>query len=120
MTRQGVRVMPETNPSHRPLDHGDRHRYRRVRTIRSPQSCRSYRLRQTRTTTVRASCSDMRDTPIAAFPAQSSRTAVHTPYTDIPKWALLLPPFSITACHVFLPRIVVRHAELRKLPLERT
>src|SRR5712691_8856366 len=104
LTRQGVRVMPETNPSHRPLDHEGRHRYRRVRTIRSPQSCRSYRLRQTRTTTVRASCRGMRDTPVAAFPAQWSRTAVHTPCTGIPKWALLLPPFSLAACHVFLQR----------------
>src|SRR6266568_6389386 len=104
MTRQGVRVMPETNPSHRPLAPEGRHRYHTARTIRSPQSCRSYRLRQTRITTVRASCCGMRDRPAAACPARWFRTAVHTPCTSIPKWALLLPPFSITAYHVFLRR----------------
>src|SRR5262249_28465143 len=119
LTRQGVRVIPETNhPSHRPLGHEGRHRYRRARTIRSLQSYRSYHLRQTRTTTVRASCYGMRDTRAAACLAQWSRTAVHTPCTDIPKWALLLPPFSITASHVFLQRsIVVRPAQPRKFPL---
>src|SRR4029453_2541589 len=102
LTRQGVRVTPETNhPSHRPLDHEGRHRYRRARTIRSPQSYRSYRLRQTQTTTVRASCCGMRDTPVAACPAQWPRTAVPTPCIVIQKWALLLPPFSITAYQYF-------------------
>src|SRR5438094_4004959 len=122
LTRQGVRVMPETNPSHRPLDHEGRHRYRRARTIHSPQSCRSYRLRQTRTTTVRASCCGMRDRPAAACPARWSRTAVHTPCTSIPEWAWLLPPCSITAQHhcvscIPAREIVVRRAQPRKFPL---
>jgi hypothetical protein len=100
--------------------HPDReghHRHRRAQTIHWPPRCRSCRLRQTPTTTVRASCCGMRGTRVAALPTQWSRTAAHIPYTDIPEWASLPPSLQITAHQMSLHRIVMRRVKLRKFPL---